>query len=86
MSDDKRQQIFTVVVGVLVELFEKDASEITEATNLFTDLDLDSLDAIDLAAALSKKAQIKLVTEEMKTIRTVGDIVEIGVLKFSEAA
>jgi acyl carrier protein len=86
VSDDKRQQIFTVVVGVLVELFEKDASEITEATNLFTDLDLDSLDAIDLAAALSKKAQIKLVTEEMKTIRTVGDIVEIGVLKFSEAA
>ena len=86
MSDAKRQQIFTVVVGVLVELFEKDASEITEATNLFTDLDLDSLDAIDLAAALSKKAQIKLVTEEMKTIRTVGDIVEIGVLKLSETA
>ncbi len=86
MSDAKRQQVFTVVVGVLVELFEKDASEITEATNLFTDLDLDSLDAIDLAAALSKKAQIKLVTEEMKTIRTVGDIVEIGVLKLSEAA
>jgi acyl carrier protein len=86
VSDAKRQQVFTVVVGVLVELFEKDASEITEATNLFTDLDLDSLDAIDLAAALSKKAQIKLVTEEMKTIRTVGDIVEIGVLKLSEAA
>lgn len=86
MSDAKRQQIFTVVVGVLVELFEKDASQITEATNLFTDLDLDSLDAIDLAAALSKKAQIKLVTEEMKTIRTVGDIVEIGVQKLSETA
>jgi len=86
MSDATRQQVFSVVVEVLVELFEKDASTITEATNLFTDLDLDSLDAIDLAAALSKKAQIKLVTEEMKTIRTVGDIVEIGVQKLTEAA
>ena len=86
MSDATRQQVFSVVVDVLVELFEKDASTITEATNLFTELDLDSLDAIDLAAALSKKAQIKLVTEEMKTIRTVGDIVEIGVQKLSEAA
>jgi acyl carrier protein len=86
MSDATRQKVFSVVVDVLVELFEKDASAITEATNLFTDLDLDSLDAIDLAAALSKKAQIKLVTEEMKTIRTVGDIVEIGVQKLSEAA
>ena len=86
MSDATRQQVFSVVVEVLVELFEKDASTITEATNLFTDLDLDSLDAIDLAAALSKKARIKLVTEEMKTIRTVGDIVEIGVQKLTEAA
>lgn len=85
MSDESRQRILGTVRDVLVELFEKEGVEITEATHLFTDLDLDSLDAIDLAAALSKKAQIKLVTEEMKSIRTVGDIVEIGIRKLSEA-
>lgn len=85
MSDETRQKILETVREVLVELFEKEGSEITESTHLFTDLDLDSLDAIDLAAALSKKAQIKLVTEEMKSIRTVGDIVEIGIRKLSEA-
>lgn len=85
MSEDVREKILVTVREVLVELFEKEGSEITEATHLFTDLDLDSLDAIDLAAALSKKAQIKLVTEEMKSIRTVGDIVEIGIRKLSEA-
>lgn len=85
MSDATREKILETVREVLVELFEKDGSEITESTHLFTDLDLDSLDAIDLAAALSKKAQIKLVTEEMKSIRTVGDIVEIGIRKLSEA-
>lgn len=85
MSDATREKILETVREVLVELFEKESSEITESTHLFTDLDLDSLDAIDLAAALSKKAQIKLVTEEMKSIRTVGDIVEIGIRKLSEA-
>lgn len=85
MSDATREKILETVREVLVELFEKEGSEITESTHLFTDLDLDSLDAIDLAAALSKKAQIKLVTEEMKSIRTVGDIVEIGIRKLSEA-
>lgn len=85
MSDESRQRILGTVRDVLVEHFEKEGVEITEATHLFTDLDLDSLDAIDLAAALSKKARIKLVTEEMKSIRTVGDIVEIGIRKLSEA-
>ena len=86
MSAASREQILEVVKEVLSELFEKDPSQIAETTNLFTDLDLDSLDAIDLAAALSKKAQIKLVTEEMKNIRTVGDIVEIGTRKLTESA
>lgn len=85
MSTASREQILEVVKEVLAELFEKDPSQITEGTHLFTDLDLDSLDAIDLAAALSKKAQIKLVTEEMKNIRTVGDIVEIGARKLTES-
>ena len=86
MSAASREQILEVVKEVLSELFEKDPSQIAETTNLFTDLDLDSLDAIDLDAALSKKAQIKLVTEEMKNIRTVGDIVEIGTRKLTESA
>ena len=85
MNDVSREQILDVVREILVQNFEQDGNSINETTHLFTDLDLDSLDAIDLAAALSKKAQIKLVTEEMKSIRTVGDIVEIGIRKLSEA-
>jgi acyl carrier protein len=84
MSAASREQILAVVVDVLENEFEKDPSKITLQTHLFTDLDLDSLDAIDLAAALSKKAQIKLATEEMKEIRTVGDVVEIGFRKLTE--
>lgn len=86
MSAPTREELFAVVVKALEDLFEVDASGVTTATNLFVDLDLDSLDAIDLAATLSKKAHIKLSAEEMKKIRTVGDIVEIGVQKLGPSA
>lgn len=77
------QEIFETVQSVLVELFNLDASTITRETHLYTHLDLDSLDAIDLAAALAKKAKIRLVEEEMRGIRTVGDIVDLGLKKLN---
>lgn len=76
-------EIFATVQAVLVELFGTDESKITMDTHLYTDLDLDSLDAIDLAAALAKKAKIRLVEEEMRGIRTVGDIVTLGKQKLN---
>ncbi len=76
-------EIFATVKAVLVELFDTDESKITMDTHLYTDLDLDSLDAIDLAAALAKKAKIRLVEEEMRGIRTVGDIVTLGKQKLN---
>ncbi len=86
MSVVSREDLLAVVIKALEDLFEVEASAVTPATNLFVDLDLDSLDAIDLAATLSKKARIKLSAEEMKKIRTVGDIVEIGVQKLGPSA
>lgn len=76
-------EIFATVKAVLIELFDTDESKITMDTHLYTDLDLDSLDAIDLAAALAKKAKIRLVEEEMRGIRTVGDIVNLGKQKLN---
>ncbi len=76
-------EIFATVKAVLVELFDTNESKITMDTHLYTDLDLDSLDAIDLAAALAKKAKIRLVEEEMRGIRTVGDIVNLGKQKLN---
>ncbi len=86
MSTPAREEILATITAVLHELFEVDTAKVSLTTNLFTDLDLDSLDAIDLAASLSKKVQLKLSTEEMKKIRTVGDIVEIAIQKLGPAA
>lgn len=77
------QEIFQIVRDVLVELFEIEPDKIKMSTHLYTDLDLDSLDAIDLAATLAKKAKIRLVEEDLRQIRTVSDIVTLGLKKLA---
>jgi acyl carrier protein len=42
--------------------------------NLFTDLELDSLDAIDLMVTLDKELGIEIKTEEMQDMRTIKDV------------
>lgn len=62
---------------VLVEMFELDEAAVTPDASLYEDLDLDSLDAIDLAVKLKTETGIKLTETEMKSIRTVADISDV---------
>lgn len=65
------------VIDVLVDTFELEPGDVTLTAHLYKDLDLDSLDAIDLAVKLNTETGIKLKEQEMKAIRTVEDIVNI---------
>lgn len=62
---------------VLVEEFEVEADEIHPDANFFTDLDLDSLDAIDLIVNMDKLLGVPLKSEDAQKIRTVKDFVEL---------
>ncbi|MFC6277239.1 acyl carrier protein [Psittacicella hinzii] len=73
LTDQEIQQILT---NALVELFEVDAQEITPETNLYTDLDIDSIDAIDLIDFIKRKTGYKLNAEDFRTVRTVQDVIE----------
>jgi len=44
---------------------------------MFQDLDLDSIDAIDLIVKLQNMADIKVSPNDFKQIRTIWDIVEV---------
>ena len=60
---------------ILEETFEIDPARVQLETNLFTDLDLDSIDAVDLAIKLQELTGKRIKPEEFKTVRTVGDVI-----------
>ena len=68
-------QIFEHLKDVLSKTFEIDPSQITLEANLFEDLDLDSIDAVDLAIKVQEYTGKRIRPEEFKSIRTVGDAV-----------
>lgn len=47
-------EIFDHIAGVLVDLFELEREDITPESNLYEDLDIDSIDAIDLVVELKQ--------------------------------
>ncbi|WP_019616221.1 acyl carrier protein [Psychromonas ossibalaenae] len=75
MTELNKDEIFSQVQGALVELFELDAADIQLETKLYQDLDLDSLDAVDLVVHLQKLTGKKIKPEEFKMVRTVDDVV-----------
>jgi acyl carrier protein len=60
----------------LVEMFEVPPEKITPGARLFEDLDLDSIDAVDLIVKLQDLTGRKFKPEEFKSVRTVGDLID----------
>jgi acyl carrier protein len=72
-----REEVFNRVCSALSDLFELDAKAVTLETKLVEDLGLDSIDAIDLAARLEELTQKRLAEESLRSLRTVGDVVNL---------
>lgn len=71
-----REEIFSQVRSYMVSLFEVEPDAITLDSNLQTDLDLDSIDAVDLIVKVQEFIGQKIKPDEFKTVRTVGDVVD----------
>lgn len=71
-----REEIFATLRDALVELFELDAERVTLEANLYQDLEIDSIDAVDLIDHIKRQTGKKIAAEEFKAVRTVGDVVE----------
>lgn len=70
-----KEEIFQWVVQTLHEMFEIDKAAITPGANLYTDLDIDSIDAVDLAVKVKEYTGKRLQPETFKAVRTVDDVV-----------
>jgi acyl carrier protein len=75
ISTMSRDQLQAWIVDLLAEMFELDKSDLTADSNLYADLDIDSIDAVDLAVKLKQLTGKRLQPEVFKTIRTIADVV-----------
>jgi acyl carrier protein len=72
-----QDEVLERLTEVLVESFEIDPATIRLDAHVVDDLDLDSIDAIDLAVGLRERTGLDLSEAELKSLRIVGDIVEL---------
>ncbi len=70
-----REQILEALTHILVDEFEVEADDITLEASLYEELDLDSIDAVDLVIKLQQMTGKKIKPEEFKAVRSVGDVV-----------
>ncbi|WP_229213384.1 MULTISPECIES: acyl carrier protein [Duganella] len=76
LNDMSKDQLQIWVVDLLAEMFELDKADLSAGSNLYSDLDIDSIDAVDLAVKLKQLTGKRLQPEVFKTIRTIGDVVD----------
>ena len=72
-----KQEILVHVRAAMSELFELDEAAIGLDAHLIDDLDLDSIDAIDMAARLQQMIGRRVPEDLLKSIRTVADVVDL---------
>ena len=83
---NKKDEILEKISAVLADEFEIDAAKLTPDARLGEDLDLDSIDAVDLIVRLQQATGIKVKAEDFKSIRTLGDVVEVTARLVEEQA
>ncbi len=62
------------IKDILVAEFECDPARLTPDVNLFSDLDLDSIDAVDLVTRLQNEIGKRVDPESFRQIRTLRDV------------
>ncbi len=68
-----REDIFNTLRDALVELFELEPERVTLDSNLYQDLEIDSIDAVDLIDHIKRQTGKKIAAEEFKSVN---DVVE----------
>ena len=71
-----KDEILEQIRASLHELFEIESARITLAARLNEDLEIDSIDAVDLLDRLRRQTGAKISAEDFRSVRTVGDMVD----------
>jgi acyl carrier protein len=71
-----KEEVHAKVVEILSDTFKLDKAKIRPESNLYTDLDIDSIDAIDLLVKLQRMTGKRIRPDAFKQTRTVQDVVD----------
>ena len=71
-----REEIFNTVRTALVELFELDVATVVPTARFYDDLEIDSIDTVDLVDHLSRVYERKVSPRDFRAVRTVQDLIE----------
>ena len=71
-----KSDIYQQLKGILVNYFELPENMINPETDLYEELELDSIDAIDLMVKLRELTNLDIEPDSFKKIRTVGDVAD----------
>jgi len=77
MSIKTKNEIMAAVVSALNETFGIEKSRLVPSAELYKDLEIDSIDAIDLMVKLQKMIGKRMQPEPFKTVRTIDDVVNV---------
>ena len=71
-----KQDVFNLLQQLMVKEFELDPEQVQLDARLYEDLDLDSIDAVDLVVKLREMTGKKIEPEAFKAVRTVSNVVD----------
>ena len=71
-----RESLLTRIAAILQEQFDVEPDSITLESRLREDLDIDSIDAVNLMIELKSNTAKKITLENFHQVKTIGDLIE----------
>jgi len=69
-----KDEVFIKIREILVDQFEVDEASVSMDANLYEELEIDSIDAVDLLVQLKELTGEKIAPETFKEVRTIRDV------------
>ena len=74
MTED---EVYTKLKEILVNEFDIEEADITPEANIVTDLDLDSIDAVEMIVKMKPYLNGKIEPDVFKSVKNIGDVVDV---------
>lgn len=71
-----KDSLFAEIRDILVKQFDVEEAAVTLDANLYEDLEIDSIDAVDLLVQLKEVTGKKIAPESFKEVRTIRDVLD----------